>query len=262
MRGLETKGISVIVTADRNELHVFECLKSIHEQSRKPDEIIFVYNNFSEITLQAVKLQFPTVTFLKTKAQSASAARNAGILNSTGDILCLLDGDDLWSPRKLEQQELLIKKLDLDLVYSGGIEVSASLRVIREHFPSVRGSRLNALHFAPTRALVTLGCSSVMLKRSLISSVGQFDENLTSFAEDLEFFARCLSQAKVDYTPFPLVIYRRHARNESNKSILRFIFWNWKSGILMTRRLTDTKGNKARFLVRLFISLLKNLLKH
>lgn len=256
----ETKpSISVIVTADRNERYLGECLQSILMQTRKPDEIVVVYNSFSKATLNHLSRIFPTVRFLKTNARSASSARNHGITHSLGDLICLLDGDDLWSTNKLKLQEDLLLSGKYDLVYSGGIEVAHDLRILREHFPLVEGKFLSALRYNPTAALISLGCSSAMLRRTLLFKVGVFEESLTSFAEDLEFFARCLRYGSTGFVSAPLIVYRRHATNESNKGIVRFVFWNWRSMRLITKKSDESLYIKFIFTLRLVKLLVKSL---
>lgn len=254
--------ISVVITADRNELFLYDCIQSVQTQTREPDEVIVVYNSFSGVTLQCLINQFPSVRFINTNAKTASSARNHGILNSTGDLVCLLDGDDTWMSEKLDLQVQLLVSKNLDLVYCGGLEIQSDCRILKEHRPTVSGENLSSLSFNPTTAIVTLGCSSAVMRQSLISTVGLFNESLTSFAEDLEFFSRNMRAGKIGFVPSPLVFYRRHQRNESNKGILKFTYWNLKSSMLMIKDSSDGPLVKLTYFLRLALVLAKSNLQH
>jgi glycosyltransferase involved in cell wall biosynthesis len=43
--------------------------------------------------------------------RGASASRNLGLRHATGDYVALLDGDDIWLPRKLEEQVALLDSM-------------------------------------------------------------------------------------------------------------------------------------------------------
>lgn len=93
--------ISVIVAAYNIEDYISACLESIIKQSHKNLEIIVVDDGSTDHTRHLIKefaKQDARIKIIHQKNAGLSAARNSGILASTADYLCFIDGDDTISP--------------------------------------------------------------------------------------------------------------------------------------------------------------------
>ena len=100
--------ISVIIpTYNRADL-VQRAIKSVLNQTKKPNEIIVVDDGSTDNTKQILK-NYP-VKILYQKNKGVSSARNIGIKNAKYEFIAFLDSDDEWIEEKLEEQIKLHKR--------------------------------------------------------------------------------------------------------------------------------------------------------
>jgi len=98
----------VIPTCNRNDL-LTEAIRSVLQQTRKPDEIIVVNNGSGDVALPAdINSQVTVLTMMP--FAGVAQARNFGATNASGDFVAFLDDDDLWSKNYLENIETAINR--------------------------------------------------------------------------------------------------------------------------------------------------------
>lgn len=85
--------ISVVIPVYNEEKFIEGCLKSIVNQTEKPDEIIVVNNNCTDKTIAIIKKKFPEITIVKETTQGMIPARNSGFSKAKGDIIARTDAD-------------------------------------------------------------------------------------------------------------------------------------------------------------------------
>lgn len=150
-----------------------------------------------------------------------AATLNVGLQHGTGDYVARLDQDDRAAPQRLaEQTALLDRRADVALVGSLARCIDQDDRVIG----------------AVRRPISTLGIrwfcllenpfihSSVMFRRSIVETLGGYDERLT-FAEDLDLWGRILEsheavnmdRALVDYRMWPASMMSSVATDRSGQ---------------------------------------------
>lgn len=93
---------SVIICAYNYARFLPRCLESALSQSLPADEIIVVDDGSTDETAEAVQ-RFPQVRYIRQQNAGKAAAFNRGFCESHGDLICHLDADDYWLPRKLER---------------------------------------------------------------------------------------------------------------------------------------------------------------
>ena len=91
-----------------NQTYKFWKLYLIDDNST--DDSISILNNFK-------KDKRINITLLK-KNKGPSYCRNIGLKISKSNIICFLDSDDFWYPKKIEKQLGFIKKYNYDFIFS------------------------------------------------------------------------------------------------------------------------------------------------
>jgi glycosyltransferase involved in cell wall biosynthesis len=186
--------VSVIIPAYNVAPYIAETLNSVFAQTKSPFEVIVV-NDGSPDTVELEEVLQPfrdRIVYLKQENRGLSGARNTGIRAATGDLIALLDGDDLWMPRYLETQtQFLRSHPEYDLVYCNA----------RSFGDSYEGRRF--MEVCPSRgevtpaAIISQKCCvfvSVTARAEALRELG-FDESLRS-CEDFDCWLRLTSSGR------------------------------------------------------------------
>lgn len=154
--------VSIIVSAFNSGPELISAVQSLLDQTWENIEVIIV-DDFSAQTdyLDKAKKMDPRIrVFRQSENRGTYAARNLGIRNSNGVFVTTHDSDDWAHPQRIELQVKNLLENDRSLAnLSWCIRVSSDLRV-------------STLGFSETR----LNASSLMFRRSVIESIGYFDE--------------------------------------------------------------------------------------
>lgn len=208
--------VSVIIPNYNYAHYVGDAIESVMAQTYKNLELIVVDNGStdnSRLVLEGYEKKYAPqlkVVFQENRGQSGS--RNRGIKESTGDLIALLDADDVWMPNKLEKQVELFDDMDIGLVYSSYWISDEKLNRIKVQKAKYRGDILPFFAIAGSEAIVDGGESNVIIRRECIEVVGNFDEELEE-STGWDLYRRVASCYKIDYVDLPLMIYRNHGNN-------------------------------------------------
>jgi glycosyltransferase involved in cell wall biosynthesis len=96
--------LSVIIPAYNREAYLGAAIASVLTQTYPVTEIIVVDDGSTDRTAAISGAYGPPVRCITQENRGAGAARNTGLNAARGDFVALLDSDDLWLERKLEQQ--------------------------------------------------------------------------------------------------------------------------------------------------------------
>ncbi len=191
--------VSVIIPAWNCQDSLERTLRSVRDQTYRPLEISIVNDGSTDGTdgvIRRFSADHPglEVVYTVQDNQGLSAARNAAVAASRGELLCFLDADDTLAPECVRVLVDYHRRYPDAGVISGGCrcrEYDASGRLFR------RGVFQNpALEFLPPqRAFPTLflrnllGMISVLVRRDVFERSGGFDPALRN-CEDLDFWLR------------------------------------------------------------------------
>lgn len=143
------------------------------------------------------------------------SARNKGIAESKGDLICFLDDDDEWLPEKLARQVELYDSAPsgVGLVYTGIEVVDAKGQTISIQVHQPEGNFYRGLFYKNA----VDSPSSVMIPRTVLARVGSFRVEIRSEGgvEDREMWIRIARHYTAVTVGEPLVRYRIHASNMS-----------------------------------------------
>lgn len=99
-----TPVVSVVVPAYNAERYISDCVLSILDQGDVPLEVLVVDDGSIDRTAKIVRGIEGPVRYLHQANAGSAVARNLGIQASRGAYTAFCDSDDLWAPRRLQQQ--------------------------------------------------------------------------------------------------------------------------------------------------------------
>ncbi len=212
--------VSVIVPAYNVTAYIPDALDSLRAQTFRDFETIVV-NDGSPDTANLEKALEPyrdEIVYIKKENGGVSSARNVALEASKGELIALLDPDDIWYPEYLEvQTNILDAKPDVDLVYPDAVffgDTPWEGRTIMQMFPS-KGE----ITFPKLAALECRVFVGVTVRRKVLFEAGLFDTSLPS-AEDFDLWLRLARKGKnLVYHTRPLVRYRSRQDSLSHDSI-------------------------------------------
>ena len=206
--------VSVIMNCYNGSKYLTQAIESVIQQTYPNWELIFWDNRSTDLSAGIVKsFQDSRIKYFLSEGHTKlSAARNAAINESGGELIAFLDVDDWWEPQKLERQVpqfqddtvglacsnfwiLDERKSNMKLAYSGSI-------------PS--GHQLGKLLRNYTVALPTL-----VIRKSLLNGSNLTFNPAYHIIGDFDLVVRLSAQAKVARIDDPLATYRIHGLNES-----------------------------------------------
>ena len=198
--------VSIIIPCYKTAGLVADTLRSVYEQTYKDFEVVLV-NDGSPDTPQLEQAIAPwreRLTYVHTENCGLAGARNNGIRAARGELIALLDSDDMWEPNYLDVQvRMLDARPDVDIVYPTAM-IFGDFPGLTE-FPRSHGD-VNFISLVQERCVVMV---SVLARRKALEGAGLFDSDLRS-CEDFDMWLRCVKNgSRIIYHTQPLVRYRR-----------------------------------------------------
>ncbi len=182
--------ISVVIPTCNRAIFIGKAIASVLEQSLSCDEIIVVddgsTDETSEIVRQISRSATVPLRYFYQENKGVSAARNAGIARAQYEVICFLDSDDCWAPRKLElqleamhQQPQYLISHTKEIWYRQGKQVNQK----KKHAPP------HGEIFQRALRMCVVGMSTVMVRRELFTRYGLFAEDMLC-CEDYDLWLR------------------------------------------------------------------------
>ncbi|MFD4994020.1 glycosyltransferase family 2 protein [Cellulosimicrobium cellulans] len=206
--------VSVVVATNRGGPFLAEALASVLAQSYPAAELVVVDDGSPEpeVLLRIVEdtargTAAPRPRVVRQEASGVSAARNAGVAQTSGELVAFLDDDDRWHPDRLRRHaEAMAARPDVVVSYCGmrtidadGAElVAADQRAAHDRRDVIRG---------PGVMLPNL-----VIRRATFDAVGGFDPRYRQ-GEDLDLVLRAAALGPFAFVDDVLVDYRHHATN-------------------------------------------------
>jgi glycosyltransferase involved in cell wall biosynthesis len=225
--------VSVIIPTCNSGSYLKEAVESALGQDYPNLEVIVIDDGSTDESLSLLTPYFNRVLIISSQNFGAASARNFGIMESSGEYLAFLDSDDKWLPNKISVQIKQMFEEKLDLIYCAGQEFGTTSEVGKIHVPMFKGDCYQYFKKYPSRDIVAIGPSGVVLKKSILHKSGIFDTKIPAPSEDWDFFRRYSRYAKFGYCADVLVLRRIHENNISKKSILGYYLGNRNSLIKM-----------------------------
>jgi len=214
VRGAAPRGSVIIPTYRRPQL-LGAAIQSVLGQTFQDFEIVVVDDHSGDNTEQVVRsFPDPRIRYIEHRTNwRVAAARNTGVLNSSGEFVAFLDDDDEWVPDKLARQiEVFDSRAPVTgVVYTGFAMIERqtgnTVQVVR---PTKQGHILHEL----CRHNCVGTASTVVIRRECFRVVGLFDETI-DFGEEYDMWIRIAHSFDFAFLADPLVRYSVHGRRLS-----------------------------------------------
>lgn len=209
--------VSVLVSAYNAMKYLPKTINSVLAQTYQDFEIVIVNDGSSDnIGSWFERLADQRVRLVSQSNQGLASARNAGLAEAKGEYIAFIDADDLWLPTKLEKQvNVLNGNSEIGLVYTWVSlidENGKSSGKIRKNY-----ARRNVWVDLTVHNIVECG-SVALARKDCFEKVGNFDVTLPfSCSEDWDMWLRIAAHYSFELIPEPLVHYRCHINNLSNR---------------------------------------------
>ena len=192
--------VSIIITTYGGKECIVNAIKSCLKQTYSKIEIIVVDDN-GENTCNQIKtekllkeyIDSQKIVYIKHKNNfNASVARNTGVKNAKGSYIALLDDDDIFSEKKIEEQIKAFKNLNesYGIVYCGMLDYVGNK--VYEYKATYNGYALYDFLMMKVGACT----SNIMIKKSDYINFGGFDESFERH-QDWEFISKILRTKKI-----------------------------------------------------------------
>jgi glycosyltransferase involved in cell wall biosynthesis len=224
--------VSVVITTYNHGALVLDAIRSVLAQTFTPLEIVIVDDGSTDGTGGRIEKAFgSSVRYIHQANSGIAGSRNRGVSEARGDLVALMDGDDLWHSRKLELQAaayaahpdsgvVAVRSIVFD---SAGPAPDPSSVV--PALPSV-SSRQRLEDLLEYNFLATT--SEVAIPKRVLDAVGPSDSRYR-VCSDFDLYCRIASRYPITVVEAPLTFWRYHSTSASGHRDLRRLNWGPES---------------------------------
>ncbi len=200
----------VIPTYNRPQL-LRQTLESVARQTYRDFEIIVVDDGSTILGAEEVCRGFEQCRYLRQENAGRSAARNRGMEEARGELIALLDDDDLWKADKLENQcRFLDENKQYKVVHTPVKVIDENGNLTGEVYGANDPERRHGNVFTHAIHMSIVKSPTPLFKKEVITECGGFDVTLQG-AEDSEFWTRVSYKCLFGFITEPLAFYRVHS---------------------------------------------------
>jgi len=194
--------VSVIIPTFNRGYCLAESIRSVLDQGGA--ELIVVDDGSTDDTAK-VLADFPAIQVIHLdENRGVSYARNKGLEQARGSLICFLDSDDLWEEGKLEAQvQWMQDNPQCRAVYTDEIWIRNGVRVN----PMNKHQKYSGDIFRQCLPLCIVSPSSIMLRKSVLDEVGGFDESMP-VCEDYDLWLRIAVRYPFKFLSDKLIVKR------------------------------------------------------
>lgn len=186
--------VSVVIPTYNHAQYIGDAIQSVLNQDYNSFEIIMINDGSTDNTREVVAQFGDQVRCIWQENQGLSAARNTGIRVASGDLIGLLDADDIYEPYFLSTLVTMLQaNPDADGIYCG-------YRFVDDQNTPL--AQVEARSIPPDQlyqALISgnfLVPESMLARRHCYEAVGPFDESLRA-CEDWDIWLKMARQFKI-----------------------------------------------------------------
>jgi len=217
--------ISIVTVVYNAEATIADAIQSVAEQSHPDVEHIVIDGQSTDNTLSILNANKAHIDYLLSEPdQGIYDAMNKGISLATGDVIGILNADDVYQDNTvLEQVASALADENLDACYADLVYVKSldMQKVVRNWRSQAHTPGLSFRGWMPAHP-------TLFLRRRVYSMAGDFNTNL-KFQSDLEFCTRIFEVHKISSLYVPKLWVRMRMGGATNSRLSNIIAGNWES---------------------------------
>lgn len=235
--------VSVLVSSYNYAAYVVEAIASALMQSGASDQIIVVDDGSTDGSQELLQEHFghePRIRLVAQSNQGQLAAWMTAFAHATGDIIALLDSDDVWGPEYLHRiREVYRTRPEIDFVYTN-MQLFGQVERPMNRPGADRDMGLSVLLGAYVQRWQGTATSAISLRRDLAERLFMLPPDMAaewkSRPDDCLVYGAEILGAHKYYLATPLVRHRQHGANAKN-SYLRAPLQNFRHLVRSERML-------------------------
>ena len=226
--------ISAIIPAYNAERFLERAVNSLLDTSYPDLEVVIVDDGSTDRTwsvaqsLSRLHSEVQIFTHHDCENHGVSAARNLGLTQCTGELICFLDADDYVLPHRFDVAvSLLVANPQVDAVHElAKMEFEQGKNTEKfwdqDEIFGVRDKSMSACSFQTILRGVCWNPACILARKELLDKTGNFPEDY-KFAEDYHLWLRmvCVGNVVAGNDSEPVSVYYRHAANTYKGGLLR-----------------------------------------
>ncbi len=205
-----------IITITYNRAHLIgQTIQSVLDQTYQNYELIIIddgsTDNTNEVVATYINKAPEQIRYIKSqKLGIPSKLRNIGLKNATGEIISILDSDDIWLEDKLYYTYNIFKKYPDAMFMFHNLKHFSTLENLSSPYYTLKQDFYkNILKELILGEILAFPIFSI--RSSLIKEIGFFDESIMEGQHD--FIIKAALNHKFYYLNKPLTLMRRHGSN-------------------------------------------------
>jgi glycosyltransferase involved in cell wall biosynthesis len=260
--------VSIIIIFLNAERFIEEAIESVLQQTYTAWELLLVDDGSTDSSTQIARRyaeRLPgRVRYLEHDGHAnlgMSASRNLGIRHSRGEFIAFLDADDVWLPRKLEEQVAILNAHPQAAMVYGATEYwfswTGKAEDAQRDVAMGLGVEPESLVEPPTLVnallqdqVATATCG--LARRHIVQDVGGYEEGFRGLFEDQVFHSKVCLKAPVFVSGRCWYKYRKHpdsscavAERAERHHAERLNFLNWLDSYSDQQGISDTNLRRA-----------------
>jgi len=211
--------VSVVIPLYNHAAYIDQAVTSVMNQTLPVHELIVVDDGSTDSSVSVMKNlchRYPNIVFWCQPNQGAHQAINSGVHRASGDLVAILNSDDVYHSERIEA---CVSKLLADpqtQVVATGIEFinDASKAVENEWYKQACDyyKKIGDMGLALVNGNFIMTTSNLVVRRSVFHQIGSFSS--LRYTHDLDFLLRlCAKGLKVCVLDKALMQYRMHSSN-------------------------------------------------
>lgn len=213
--------VSILMNCFNGSTYLVEAIDTVIGQTYQNWELIFWDNQSTDESANICNsYQDPRIRYFRSERHTnLGSARALALQHASGELIAVLDTDDLWMPRKLELQVPVFECADVGIVISDTVFFNGKDKE-KQLYRKKAPPQGNVFYELITRYFVSL--ETVVLRKAAIDGLDySFDSNL-SHISDFDLIVRVGQNWKLSFVPEILAKWRVHSNSGSWKEPEKF----------------------------------------